>query len=973
VRLAAAQALGQLDAKAAAPALVKLLLNDSDSGVRLAAAQALGQLDAKDAGVPELVKLLDNSDSHVRLAAAQALGRLGAKDAVPALVKLLNDGDSHVRFAAAEALGRLGAKDAVPALVKVLNNDSDGDVRVAAARALGRLGAKEDAVPALVKLLNNSDSHVRFNAAWELSQLGAKDVAVPALLKLLNDGYSGVRRAAAQALGRLGGNDVVRALVKVLNNDSDGDVRVGAAQALGRLRATEASTSLVKLLNDSDGEYSRELGFETVKVRAAAAQALGQLGAKDAVPALVKVLSQNPPDFSVFVATDVFRVTALALGQLGPLDLGPATQVMEQAYGHDELVGEIRFLAHFFGGGRRETEIAIACLGGNAPKSCDMTNLTKAEAQERLHVLSAVWDAGGSCPRLRKDVADKVAMLAETSGWDPDDVRNLAYLQQQFAEMGRPYAADARALSDAITPSMTERVSRWIEASPKWLQASLALACVLLLWCFLLLVLWAFASRKLVELYEWLQMLPVTMAPDDLAGATVAVLLKALRMIGVAALLWLGTSRRALDAWIAAQVVKARDQFTRLKVVQDRQITVDLPVRLDGKRLDQLWSALDVLFRQPSVALLVAGPGGAGKTTLACQIGRRILGDEGPPIGGFSCLPLFIDRDLEVSETETGFVAFLTGALRAMVGVPRLSSKLVEALVLSGRVLVIVDGLSERNEITRRAFDPTRAGFPVMRLVVTSRNADRVRMSTVIETLAIPPDSLYSFINRYVCAIAAQSGTQSPGEADILEACAQLKRLLRDEPTTPLFAAMWSEEIGCANESAAKRIESVAELIDSYVERLLAPSAGGNAAQLDSLRLDLTAIALRELGDDLTPRWLTRTQVLGALRERDTNAPESRFDTLLGSRLTEADSRNSELIRIAQDPIAEHLAARARVEELAGDTKKWRAFLNVLRQRGRPAGFVDALRACLQARGYGHQAYPVSEIVKQQLVEANRT
>ena len=59
-----------------------------------------------------------------------------------------------------------------------------------------------------------------------------------------------------------------------------------------------------------------------------------------------------------------------------------------------------------------------------------------------------------------------------------------------------------------------------------------------------------------------------------------------------------------------------------------------------------------------------------------------------------------------------------------MFGIPRLSSRLTEVLLRSGRVLVIVDGLSECNEATRRAFDPTRPDFPVMRLIVTSRDTE---------------------------------------------------------------------------------------------------------------------------------------------------------------------------------------------------------------------------------------------------------
>jgi len=426
---------------------------------------------------------------------------------------------------------------------------------------------------------------------------------------------------------------------------------------------------------------------------------------------------------------------------------------------------------------------------------------------------------------------------------------------------------------------------------------------------------------------------------------------------------------------------EARSRFTRLKIVQDRRIALDLPIMLDGSRLDHPWSALDALFRKPSVSLLITGPGGAGKTTLACRIGCRAMGEEGTPPGGVMCLPLLIDRDLEPSEAGDGFVPCLAGALRALVGTPRLSSKLTEALVRSGRILVIVDGLSERNKNTRRAFDPTRPDFPIMRLIVTSREVERGSMGSVMETLAIPPDSLYSFIARYIDEAIAINEIETQlsyeghraSEADIHEACAQLKRLLRDKPTTPLFAAMWAEEITRSGETASRRIQSVAELIDSYVERLLAPAAGGNAVHLDSLRLDLVAIATRELGEELTPGWLTRTHILDALRDRRADSPERRIDILLGSRLLEADSRNQELIRIALDPIAEHMVARSRVEAMAGDTKKWRSFLEVLRRRGWPAGFVEAVRTCLEARGYGHQIHPIADAVLRELLVAGHS
>jgi photosystem II stability/assembly factor-like uncharacterized protein len=511
--------------------------------------------------------------------------------------------------------------------------------------------------------------------------------------------------------------------------------------------------------------------------------------------------------------------------------------------------------------------------------------------------------------------------------------------------------------------SVFEPIIGWINSRPTWLQLLLAVASLVMFWCCVLVVLWRVAPEKLVALHE---RLPDPKTLDEAAEAAdkpTAGLAKVLHLLGLAALLRFGTSRRALDAWVSARVPEMRRRFALLNVVRDRRISVELPVALNGTRLDQPWTGLDSLFRKPSISLLIAGPGGGGKTTLACRIGRRLLAEDGAPLGGIVCLPLLIDRDLEESDTGDGLLPFLAGALRAMLGVPRISSKLAEALVRSGSVLVIVDGLSERNEATRRAFDPARPNFPIMRLVVTSRDSDRRTMDAVMETLAISSDGLYSFIERYIDeAIAIKiapllaSDGQRPSEAEIYDACAQLKRLLRDKPTTPLLAAMWAEEVAHSGRRSAERIRSVAELIDSYIERLLNPAAGGNAVRLDSLRLDLVAIASRELGATLTPRWLTRTNVINALRERNADDPDKRIDILLESHLLELDARNPELVRITLDPIAEHLVARSRVEEMAGDVGKWRTFSRLLKRCGSPAGFVEAISACADARGYGYEA-----------------
>jgi len=524
---------------------------------------------------------------------------------------------------------------------------------------------------------------------------------------------------------------------------------------------------------------------------------------------------------------------------------------------------------------------------------------------------------------------------------------------------------------------ISARLWHLIADAPDWLKALLAVGMLGAVWLCTLGALFVLAPVKLVDMHE---ALPGPKSLDqfaDFADKPTAGLAKLFRFIGVALLLWSGTSRRALDAWCAARASSAQERYSKLKLVVDRRISLDLPIVLDGRRLEHPWTALDLLFRKPSVALLVCGPGGAGKTTIACQIGHRLLSQGDSRLGGVTSFPLIIDRDLKEAETGENFISYLGGVLRVMIGVPRLSAALTEALLRAGRATVIVDGLSERDEVTRRAFDPGRPGFPIMRLVVTSRDCARGNMGTVLQTSEIPPDALYTFLDSYIQRASAESGITRIGDADILEACAQLKRLLRDTPTTPLFASLWAEEVLRGGLDSSQRIQGLAELLDSYVERLLAPT-GQNAVALAGLRTDLSTIAMRELGDNFTPGWLTRSQVIDVLREQTQDTAERRLNTLIDSRLIEADTRNAELMRVALDPIAEHLVARARVETLGKDVAGWRAFLTELWRVNCPAGFLDSLRACLGHRVYGRAVPPDirskllgSNPLEQDLVEEN--
>jgi HEAT repeat protein len=132
-------------ARTAVPALLDVLANDKAWEPRRNAATALGRIGETGEVVPSLITALPDPDTNVRMAAAEALGLLGAKaaEAVPALLRMITDmsnGREGVRQQAAFALGKIGqaTPDVVQALAAALK-DPHRDPRRFAARGLGRL------------------------------------------------------------------------------------------------------------------------------------------------------------------------------------------------------------------------------------------------------------------------------------------------------------------------------------------------------------------------------------------------------------------------------------------------------------------------------------------------------------------------------------------------------------------------------------------------------------------------------------------------------------------------------------------------------------------------------------------------------------------------------------------------------------------------------------------------------------------
>ena len=401
------------------------------------------------------------------------------------------------------------------------------------------------------------------------------------------------------------------------------------------------------------------------------------------------------------------------------------------------------------------------------------------------------------------------------------------------------------------------------------------------IWAFLVLLLYWHDPGRLVK---WLEALPNPVAVSEATSIFDRVTFGAyavLNLIARGSLLFLGTRPRALEAWVMDRSDVANASFNSRASVRDCRIALDLPVRIDTVRHDEPWSEIRRLMSNSApLAMLISGPGGAGKTTLACRIGRRALGtNEHRPLCGRPMLPLLIEADVPDDAAKTdGLCPYIAGLLRPALGENRpLSATLVKALLRSGHVLVIVDGLSERSIVTRQAFNPQRQGFEINRLILTSRERELPGANALVEVETIPTGALFDFLQRFLREMEENGQGTLPTEDRILDACGELKRLLGETPCTPLLATMWAKEIGAPLHEGATRPRGVASLIESYVRRILLPAANGNETLVDRLTKDAAKIAARELGERYQPGYLTRAEALEVMRTLDPADPDRRF------------------------------------------------------------------------------------------------
>jgi HEAT repeat protein len=298
LRMAAANALGELDESDAVPKLTAVF-DDSDPRVRARAARATGKISDPRATSP-LESLLTDPKAGVRREAAEALGRISNRQALQALLTLYDDDDERVRRIAVSAFGNFDNDRPVDPLINALGDDASTVRRTAVfsliellsnvpteksheirETVVEQLSDTDDAtvVEPLVEILRESTQAAqRRNTAWLLGRVmddQKNHDAIEALVDALAEGGQMTQQFAATSLAEIGGNHVERKLLEIAEDpDAESNARGHAVFTLGKVGDKQTGQRLEKLLDDTEDEQVRKKAFS----------ALSKLGGHNASP-----------------------------------------------------------------------------------------------------------------------------------------------------------------------------------------------------------------------------------------------------------------------------------------------------------------------------------------------------------------------------------------------------------------------------------------------------------------------------------------------------------------------------------------------------------------------------------------------------------------------------------------------------------------------------------------------------------------
>jgi HEAT repeat protein len=753
-----------------------------------------------------------------------------------------------------------------------------------------------------------------------ISKGWAQSAEVSSLIDQLKHKNPKDRSDAADTLRSMGAEAkaAVPALIDALQHAKEPEVRFNVVSALWSIGAEDkaAIKDAVPALTDAlqpDKEPD-------AKVRSSAANTLRIMGAeaKTAVPALTDALQPDKePD--VKVRSDA----ADALRSMGA-EAKTAVPALIDAL-HDEE--EVRFNA-------------VSALGSMG-----------AEAKAAVPALIQALQHDEE-PEVRFNAVPALVNIAESL---QDEADNLSFgdLQKAISDLEKSLKAfentkneslkeDTARVKRSLVALQKERDSRRSKQFFEWMQKNPRLAATIAIIPIVsILYLGVLGLRP-----QWLLLLPAEFTiPKTGIKPPILPCLK--------------YRPRVLDAWVAANIDSARKGFQKKTTVSDRSVHIPIPVVLDGKNTVLSGKELQQICTDKRFCLLIWGEGGAGKTSLACQLAKWAMSDDATErLCKHPMLPVLIEQELNfgVASGKKPFVEAIRGQLQAAIdATDPIPDELLDRLLRQQRILVIADRLSEMSEATRKEICPGHPDFSANALIVTSRLEERLDEidKTTIKPLRVAGNRLSSFMEAYL----TQRGKRDLfTDSEFFDACRRLSLMVGQRNITVLLAKLYAEQTIAAKEGTAADLpDNIPDLMLGYLNELNR-GAAENEPDNRTVQRDAKAIAWECLKQTYKPASAKRDDVLAVLAalNGNNNAEVNLKHLEKRLRLIQTVGSAQDKIRFALDPLAEYLAGLYLVEHYRDNEIKWREFLaqaNAKPDLEAIQGFLLAVCDCSLAKG----------------------
>jgi formylglycine-generating enzyme required for sulfatase activity len=418
---------------------------------------------------------------------------------------------------------------------------------------------------------------------------------------------------------------------------------------------------------------------------------------------------------------------------------------------------------------------------------------------------------------------------------------------------------------------------------------------------------------------------------------------------------WFKYRDLVLDVWVKQHWQVAQQESLKLPTVDNRAIHIPLPVQLDRTTVAELTGAYLVpTFQKKTAVLLLCGEGGAGKTSLACQIAQWGLEQLLSP---HCMIPVLLETELDHEKED--LLAAIQGRLNALTDQPDpIEPEFLKKLLQRQRVLVIVDHLSEMGEATRSQINPQLADFPAKALVVTSRLEESLGglSKTVIKPLQVEANRLWPFMSAYLEAKGKQDLFVDDEYADGSD---RLRRMAGERSITVLLARMYIDQMIREREGAGGiRPDSVPKLMLSYLNQLNRTIEPGNKRDDLEVQQDAKVVAWECLKQTYRPVWIKKVDAIAALETIEDEMPAKDRLHYLEKRLQFLQTPEpGDSTRVILDPLAEYLAAAYLVERTCKEPDPetaWQKFFADINQKLAKEnetpdiirGFLLAVRDC---------------------------